>query len=771
MNTESTTPETELETSLMEAEGVHQDDIKLDDAQRGAGEGEHDGEDEAGEARELEPGVFWSARVEEIGQERVVVSLGDGAQGVFDVREARAADKSFMIKVGDEIEVLVDEKAPEGVWLVSMEKAEKVRVFNRLTKLAKERTTVKGVITRQVRGGLSVDIGVRAFLPGQESGFRREDAQRVIGQRIICQIQSFDRQKGEVVLTRKSLVEKADKAAKAALYERIKVGDVVTGVVSSVTKFGAFVDIGGSDGLLHATEMSWDRVGDPASVVSVGDELEVQIIELDSKKDRIGLSRKALVPNPWLTFAADHPEGSRASGVVTSLTDFGAFVDIGGVEGLVHVSELSWDRNVRSAKGFLEKGQKVEVFIKEFDVENQRISLSLKRLEENPWSSLVKSLEVGGRVKGKVRSVVDFGVFVEVLPGVEGLLHVSDLSWTERLSTPHDFRDFQEGEEVEVVVLGIDMDRGRVSLGVKQLTREPWEAAGEGLRKGGVLEVTIVRTMPFGAFATIVPGLEGLIHVSELAVDRVDRVEDVVKPGQTVKVRVLEADRKKGKVSLSIKAFLTEEGGAMTSYTEQSTGGTSFGALLKAQGLVQGEPEAPAPKAPGPKAKAVKAKAAAPEAVAEAAAPEEIVEAAASEAIAEAAEAVAPEAAEALAPEAGAESVEAVEAEVVAPEEVIEAESSAKAAPVEAEVVASEEIAEAVEAGAAEPEASAEVEASSEPEASAEAAEAEASAEAGSEVGASDESAEAVEAEASEAEPAGSGESDEAAVDVTEEPS
>jgi small subunit ribosomal protein S1 len=538
-----------------------------------------------------EPGIFWQAKVSEIGQEYVRVELGDDVVGRFEACEARAADKSLMVAVGDDVEVLLDDLEGEE-WVVSMEKAEKLRVFQRLGALAKDKTVISGVITRQVRGGLSVDIGVRAFLPGRESGFRSHEAGAMVGREINCQIQRFDRKKGEVVLTRRKLAEEAVKARKSALYETINVGDVVTGVVSSVTKFGAFLDIGGADGLLHVSEMSWERVGNPSKVVSEGDEIEVQIVEINPDRDRIGLSRKALLENPWQNFADANPAGTKLTGKVKNITDFGAFVEIGaGVEGLVHISELSWDKSVKSANDLLEAGQELEVIVKEVDIASQRVSLSVKRLQPNPWEMALKDLEVGARITGKVSSVVEFGVFVEVIPGVEGLVHVSDMSWTERISNPTDLRDFQEGEELEVMVLSIDSDRNRLSLGIKQLEKEPWELAGEGLRKGGTLEVTISRLVDFGAFATIVPGLEGLIHISELAVDRVERVDEAVKTGQVVKVRVLDADRKKAKISLSIKAHLTGEGEGMREYTEESNVGTSLGALLMKKGLVDEEEE------------------------------------------------------------------------------------------------------------------------------------------------------------------------------------
>ncbi len=534
-----------------------------------------------------EPGLVWKATVKEIGQEEVLVSLDGGATGSFPVREAKAADKSWMVEAGDEIEVLLDVERG-GQWLVSMEKAEKLRVWDRLVSLAKEKAIVEGVITRPVRGGLSVDIGVRAFLPGRESGIRRADARRAMGRRVSCQIQRFDRKKGEVVLTRKAIAEKEEARFKADAYAKLSMDQIIEARVTSVTKFGAFMDLGGVEGLLHVSEMSWDRNVQPSKLVSVGDVFEVKIVEINPERDRVGLSRKSLLANPWAEFAEANPAGTRLQGTVTSIADFGAFVRVAeGVEGLVHISELSWDRDVKDPRAVLNKGDEVEVLIKEYNLDSQRLSLSIKRLGPDPWTQALSNINVGDKITGKITSVADFGVFVEVVAGVEGLVHVSDMSWTDRVEKPGDFREFNQGDELEVMVLELNADRRRISLGIKQLDQDPWEAAGSELKKGGTLTVTISRIAEFGAFATIVPGLEGLIHVSELATDRVERVDDAVKVGQEVKVRVLSAERKNRKVSLSIKAHLIGEGEGMSSYEEEGTAGTSLGALLAARGLVE----------------------------------------------------------------------------------------------------------------------------------------------------------------------------------------
>lgn len=534
-----------------------------------------------------QPGEYWDCTVTALGDEHVTVDMGEGLIGRFPALEARASGGGNLVEPGDKIEVLLDETEDDGSWIVSMEKAEKVRVFERLIELAKRKAVVEGVVTRHVRAGLSVDIGVKALLPARDSGIRPHDMPKMVGRTIKAQVIKFDRRKGEVVLSRRKVAEHDAEVRKAQLLNRIEVGDIVKGRVVSVRPFGAFVDIGGADGLIHVTEMSWDKGVKPEDIVSMGEEVEVLIKEIDTQRDRIGLSLKALRDNPWDGFADKHAVGSRVTGKVNSITEFGVFVTIDGIDGLVHISELSWDRNVKDANTLVSVGDTTEVVIKEIDVDRRRLSLSIKRTQPNPWEVAVGELEVGKRITGPIRNITDFGVFVEVVPGVEGLLHCGDMSWTERIEKPADHMEFKEGEEIEVMVLGIDPDRNRVSLGLKQLENDPWEDAGPGLKKGGTLDVKITRLADFGAFAEVVPGLEGLIHISEVAVDRVERLRSHLSVGQEVKVKVKDADRKTRKISLSIKALLIDEGGGIREHVEDDDAGTSLGALLKKSGHVE----------------------------------------------------------------------------------------------------------------------------------------------------------------------------------------
>jgi len=567
------------------------------------------------------PGAFCKARVLSVGDELIEVDLGEDEKGRFETSEARRVDGSIMVAVGDEIEVLLDEDTAAG-WVVSMDKAEKVRVFERLSELADKHAQVRGVITRIVRGGFSVDIGVKAFLPARESGIRRAESNSAVGRGIQCAIQRFDRKNGEIVLTRRKIAEAEAKRTKSELYDSLKVGTILEGYVTNVTNFGAFVDIGGAEGLLHVTEMGWGRVDKPSDVVAEGDVVRVKVTEVNRERERIGLSMKALESNPWEAVAARFPAGQTFTGHITNLADFGAFVELeSGVEGLVHISELSWDRDLRHPSEVVGLDQEVTVKVLEVDIERQRISLSLKALTPNPMHEAMAALNIGDVVTGSVTRIEEYGVFVEIAPGVSGLCHVSDMSWAERIRNPADLRDFAVGQPCEVRILDIDNQRNRIKLGIKQLSVDPWEAAADKLERGAVIEVTISRLTNFGAFATITDGLEGLIHISEINTERVDDIGRELSVNQQVKVKVLEADRSRRKVSLSIKAYKEEgEEGTMRSYADDDDASTSLGALLKSKGLVEADAPEETPEAPAPESAPAEEAAEAP--LAEAPAPE-----------------------------------------------------------------------------------------------------------------------------------------------------
>ncbi len=538
-------------------------------------------------AEELEPdtvsnGATVDATVEALGDDEISVALPEGHKGYFEAREGKDALGQWMIKAGQTVSVVVEEQ--EGTrWRVSMEKAEKVRAYDRLLELAAKKATVQGVVTRRVDGGLSVDIGVRAFLPGRESGMRNHELDGAVGRPISVQITRYNPSKNEVLLSRKELAMAEADEAKDAVFARHKVGDRVKGIVSSLTKFGVFVDLGGAEGLLHNSEIMHTRVDDPGTLFYVGDTIEVEIIELDAEKNRIGLSRKSLCDDPWVSLEGRYPVGDTVSGRVVRIAGFGAFVELEpGVEGLIHTSELSWDTSVRSADGIVAPGDVVQVQVISVDVEKRRMGLSIKRLEANPWTDAVAAFEPGQRLTGTITKVMDYGVFVELVPGVEGLIHVSEMSWTQRVRNPSDLRDFTLGEPLEVYLISVDEARQRIALGLKQLEGNPWAELDSLIEQNGdIVDVTITRIVNYGAFAQVVEGLEGLIHISQLDTEEVSRIEDVVKTGQTVKAKITDRDRKSGRISLSIRAYKEQEEGVMREYKDDDDATTSLGALLK----------------------------------------------------------------------------------------------------------------------------------------------------------------------------------------------
>lgn len=478
---------------------------------------------------------------------------------LFDLGEERAAlvpsddllhDPEYA--PGDEVELLV-ERPYAGNWAASVSKLEKLRQWDEIQQIAEEQGIVEGLIVGANKGGLSVDIGLRAFVPMSQIDIHRvNDTSPYIGRTERFRVIEFDKKRCNVVLSRRKLLEKERREERGDLLEQLEAGQEYDGVVRNVVDFGVFVDIGGVEGLLHSSNMSWGRVDHPSELFGPGDDVRVVVLDWKPERDRLSLGRKQLLSDPWVDIEERYEEGQIVDGNVVSLADFGAFVAVeDGLEGLAHVTELSWADRTDHPRDVLSIGQTIQVKIIGVDSENRRLSLSVKQLEPNPWEKLVEGVEVGSTLTGPITNVVDFGLFVEMRPGVEGLVHVSDLSWTERIDDPSEHYDV--GDEVEVKVLEIDVDAGQASLGIKQLSRDPWEKVTEVANVGEKIEVTITRLAEFGAFAEIVDGVEGLIHISELADRRVERPAEVVRPGQTREVLVLGLDRSNQRVSLSLK--------------------------------------------------------------------------------------------------------------------------------------------------------------------------------------------------------------------------
>ena len=485
------------------------------------------------------------------------------------------------LEPGQAVRLLIERAGPAG-WSASLRKAQRLDQWERLVQMAQDREVVEGLVLSQSRAGVAVDVGVRAFAPRQQLDLSPvEDASAYVGQRMAFVVTAFDQERAELILSRRALLERERARAARELKQTLAVGATLEGVVRALKPYGAFVDVGGLEGLLHISQLSWGRVEHPSEVLQVGDVVQVVVLEYEPKKRRLALGRKQLMADPWVQVAPGLSVADVLEGQVVHLAEFGAFVAVApGLEGLVHVSELSWTERVTHPRQVVSVGQQVQVKVLQLDLEARRLALSLRQVTEDPWSLAAAALQVADVVQGHVRGITDFGVFVEVAAGVQGLVHVSDVSWTEEPG-PLSAR-FKVDEAVTVKVLSVDAAQRRIALGIKQLTSDPWQEAAQRAVVGAKIEVEITRLTKFGAFAAIVEGVEGLIHVSELAEDRVEQVQHVVRPGQRVQALVLAFDRGQKRISLSLKRDSLDEQ-PIHSYDEGSQATSTLGTLLREQ--------------------------------------------------------------------------------------------------------------------------------------------------------------------------------------------
>jgi small subunit ribosomal protein S1 len=508
----------------------------------------------------------------QVSASEVIVDVGYKSEGVIPIDEFRDENGQIGVKPGDVVDVLLEKtEDKEGYIVLSKEKAEKMKVWDDVERAYQERRVVTGRVIERVKGGLAVDIGVRAFLPGSQVDVRpvrNLDALR--GQELRMRVIKVNKKRGNIVLSRKAVLEEENAERKRDTLETLEEGKVLVGAVKNITEYGAFVDLGGIDGLLHITDMSWGRVNHPSEVVNVGDEVKVVVLKFDRESERVSLGYKQLKADPWSTASIRYPVGARVKGKVVSLTDYGAFVELEeGVEGLIHVSEMSWSKKVKHPSKILNVAQEVECVVLGIDQEAHRISLGLKQTESNPWEQLAGKYPVGSRIKGKVRNLTEFGAFVEVEEGIDGLIHISDLSWTKRVKHPSEV--LKKGDVVEAVVLNIDADNQRLSLGLKQLATDIWDEFFSQHKVGDIVEGKIVRLTNFGAFVELAEGIEGLVHISELDEKRVDRPEEHFKAGDVFPMKIIKVGEGERKIGLSIRAVKQDEvARELQSYREKS---------------------------------------------------------------------------------------------------------------------------------------------------------------------------------------------------------
>jgi len=529
-------------------------------------------------------GEVVTGRVVHVGRDAVTIDIGYKSEGVIPIQEFMLRDGTLTVHEGDDVDVYFEgSDTDSGDITLSREKAEQFKVWRDIEKAFERDGWVEGTIVGKVKGGLKVDVGVPAFLPGSHADLRpTRNLDRYVGQRGRFAVLKFNRSRGNVVVSRRAVLERERTALKSETLKVLEEGVILEGTVKNITEYGAFVDLGGIDGLLHVTDMSWGRVGHPSEVVNVGDAVKVVVLKYDPERERVSLGMKQIMPDPWTTIAERLAINARIKGKVVSLTDYGAFIEIErGVEGLIHVSEMSWTKRVTHPSKVLEPGQEVEVQVLDIDPTNRRISLGLKQTEPNPWEMVRIDHPVGSHLTGKVKSVTEFGLFVEVEDGIDGLVHVSDLHWTKKVKHPSEL--FKKGDEVAAVVLGIDVDNERISLGIKQLTEDPWAQVPRRYPIGSRVHGQVTSVTDFGVFVGLEEGVEGLVHVSQLSTERVDKPAALFKAGDAVEAEVTSVDPREKRIGLSIKALRkSEERAEMDAYMnrEGDAGKFSFGDFL-----------------------------------------------------------------------------------------------------------------------------------------------------------------------------------------------
>ena len=505
-------------------------------------------------------GEIYNGKILEIGKDFVTVDIGYKSEGHIRIDEFIGPDGTLTIEQGSVIDVYLERRENEnGLVELSKEKADRLKIWDQISDACERDELVEGTITGRVKGGLTVDIGVKAFLPGSQVDLRPvRNLDKFIGEVYKFKVIKFNKKRGNIVLSRRALLEKEREQLKSQTLEHLQVGQLVTGIIKNITEYGCFVDLGGIDGLLHITDMSWGRVNHPSEMFYVGDEVKVKVLKFDSDSERVSLGLKQGTEDPWQRVEQSYQINQRVQGRVVSLTEYGAFIELEeGVEGLVHVSEMSWTKRVKHPSKLVSIGDELEALILDIDVENKRISLGMKQIEVNPWTLLSERYPVGSHIRARVRNVTNFGVFVGIEEGIDGLVHVSDLSWSGKIKDPRDV--YEKGLELEAVVLNIDADKERFSLGVKQLTPDPWDNIESQYPIGRVLEGTVTKILDFGAIVELQADIEGLIHISEISMEKVENVGSHLSEGEKVRSKVISLIPEERKIGLSVKRLLEFE--------------------------------------------------------------------------------------------------------------------------------------------------------------------------------------------------------------------
>ena len=519
-----------------------------------------------------------------ISKDYVLVDIGYKSEGQIKIHEFMDEEGNLTAVLNDDVEVMVEQwDEDEERLILSKEKAAKVKVWEAIKELFDEDKVVNGVITSRVKGGFSVDIGLQAFLPGSQADLRPiRNMDEMVGKSFDFKILKYNRKRSNIVLSRRVLLDQERESKRAETLATIFEGKVIEGVVKNITEYGVFVDLGGLDGLLHITDISWGRVKHPSEIFSVGDQINVKVLNLDLENERVSLGMKQLTDDPWTTVTKKYPNGSRVTGKVVSLTDYGAFIELEeGVEGLIHVSEMSWTRKIRHPSKIISAGDVVEAVVLDIKPENRRISLGMKQVAPNPWDVIGEKYPVGTTIEGRIKNITDFGLFIGIDEGIDGLVHISDISWTKRIKHPSEL--YNKGDVIQAVVLDIDKKTERFSLGIKQLNTDPWKTVAERYKVGKEITGTVTNLTDFGVFVELEEGIEGLVHVSEISKEKVKTPTSKFNLGDVITARVMDVNSSERRIGLSIKRLeMEDEKSVFSDYMNSSSSSTStFGEILR----------------------------------------------------------------------------------------------------------------------------------------------------------------------------------------------
>ena len=502
---------------------------------------------------QFKEGQVVKGTVIELAKGIATIDIGFKSEGNVHIHEF--SNNGQDLSVGDEVEVFLERSEDnEGNVVLSKEKANKIKLWDELVTKYEAEEIIEGTITAKAKGGLTVDIGLKAFLPGSQIDLRPiRNLEKLIGEVFQMRIIKMNKKRGNIVLSRRAILEEQRMSSRAETLEQLEENSLISGVVKNITEYGIFVDLGGIDGLLHITDMSWGRVNHPSEMFSMGDKLEVMVLKFDKEKERVSLGLKQISPDPWVNVDTKYPVNQQIKGTIVSITDYGAFVELEkGIEGLVHISEMSWSRHIKHPSKIVSLRDEVDAVVLTLDKEKKRISLGMKQMGSNPWEEIEGKYPVGAEVTGTIRNLTDFGAFIELENGVDGLIHISDLSWKK---IKHPSEKLKKKDEVKAIVLNIDKANCRISLGVKQLQPDPWDDIAKSYSIGMDVEGTIIKITGFGAFAEFGDGLEGLIHITQLDSKSVSQPEKLVEVGQKIQAKIIKVDTSNKKIALSIKAF------------------------------------------------------------------------------------------------------------------------------------------------------------------------------------------------------------------------